>query len=181
MYLCTKISILLITKRCLFWLLVTSVSEERFAFTSLAAIWSSSIPSLRPKILCISVISQNRMKAWQVVSEQVNIIASLGHVSALGVGNINGQITMSRLVCLTMVSGPSHASFLCLSSINEPWKRNDNSVCDQKSLWFLSHLPTVGGETDMWLIFVKLLLSHHSATIRKGQILVKYSNSGNAS
>jgi hypothetical protein len=88
---------------------------------------------------------------------------------------------MSRLVCLTMVSDPSHVSFLCLSSINEPWERNDNSVRDKKFLWLLPHVPTVGGETDMWPIFVNVLRSHHSATIRKGQILVKYSRRGNAS
>jgi len=91
-------------------------------------------------------------------------------VSVLGVGSIKGQITKSRLVCLTMVSDPSQASFLCLSSFNEIWERNDNSVRDQKFLWLLSHLPTVGGETDMWPIFVKVLRSHLSATIRKGQI-----------
>jgi hypothetical protein len=99
----------------------------------------------------------------------------------LDVGSINGQITMSRLVCLTMVSDPSQSSLLCLSSINESWERNDNSVCDQKFLWLLSHLPTVGEETDMWPALVKVLRSHHSATIRNGQIVVKYSSSGNAS
>lgn len=102
-------------------------------------------------------------------------------MSVLGVGNIKGQITKSRLVCLTMVNDPSHASFFCLSSINELWEHNDSSLRDQKFLWLLSHLPTVGGETDMWPIFVKVLRSHHSATIRKGQIMVKYSSRGNAS
>lgn len=102
-------------------------------------------------------------------------------MSVLSVGSINGQITKSRLVCSTGVSGPSHASFMCMSSTDEPWERNDNSVRGQKSLWLLSHLPTVGGETDMWPIFVIVLGSHHSATIRKGQILVKYSSRVNAS
>ena len=99
--------------------------------------------------LCISVTPQNRMNAWQVTSEQVNVIASLCHVSVFGVGSINGQITMSRLMCLTMVSDPSHASFLCLSGINEPWERNDNPVCDKKNSFGFCHiyLESVGKMT----------------------------------